>query len=360
MEHNKKKVGIIVRNLSQRGVNRFISNILYAVDSNQELHKKFSIYIIHNNDGSKLMDGTPVHKSGKNIKKKCIQGKNVLFWDYLWSTFQLCKEDFDVVIYPKNNIPFTHIFCGHKRINVIHDLLDFSPVSKNRVLNSVYNRFFFRLSCRISNKVIAISQSTKKDIIKYLKINKEKIKVIYEAVEDSFCLDKSSKTCEKLGVQKPFVLYVGSDRPRKNLKRVINSFSKIKERVTLVLVGNIKEDYKIRNVLNLRRVSDSDLIALYNEAELFVFPSLYEGFGLPILEAQACGCPVLTSNVTSCPEVAGRGAHIVNPYSEKEIAIGIKKILYDSAYKKELKRKGYKNLERFSWRKSVKEIFALV
>jgi glycosyltransferase involved in cell wall biosynthesis len=107
-------------------------------------------------------------------------------------------------------------------------------------------------------------------------------------------------------------------------------------------------------------VDEDDLPKIYNLADLLLFPSLYEGFGLPILEAQACGCPVLTSNVTSCPEVAGDGAHIVDPYSVDEIRDGILKIIKDNNYKEQLIKKGFENIKRFSWEKSARKILELI
>jgi glycosyltransferase involved in cell wall biosynthesis len=122
----------------------------------------------------------------------------------------------------------------------------------------------------------------------------------------------------------------------------------------------IKENDLDRRVIKIGFVDEDDLPKIYNLADLLLFPSLYEGFGLPILEAQACGCPVLTSNVTSCPEVAGDGAHIVDPYSVDEIRDGILKIIKDNNYKEQLIKKGFENIKRFSWEKSARKILELI
>ena len=106
-------------------------------------------------------------------------------------------------------------------------------------------------------------------------------------------------------------------------------------------------------------MSEEELVGMYSLADLFVFPSLYEGFGLPILEAQACGCSVLTSNVTSCPEIAGEGAYMIDPYSERKIKKGILKILSNKKYRKELVEKGFINAKKYSWKKTTKEILEL-
>jgi glycosyltransferase involved in cell wall biosynthesis len=107
-------------------------------------------------------------------------------------------------------------------------------------------------------------------------------------------------------------------------------------------------------------VPEEDLIALYSAADLFIYLSLYEGFGLPILEAQACGCPVLTSDITSCPEVAGDGAHLVDPYSVAEISDGIKEILLNEKYRQAIIKKGNENVKKFFWQKTAKSILKVV
>ncbi|MFW6025683.1 MAG: glycosyltransferase [Candidatus Woesearchaeota archaeon] len=181
-----RKVGIVLRNLSKAGVTRYISNVLKTIDTNPDFHKNFEFYIIFNDDNSKLIDGTPLSEFGTNFKKLKIKGKNTLLWDYIYSSLSLRKQDFDVIIYPKNNIPFTHKFVKSKKINIMHDLLDFSNVKKNRILNSIYNRFLFKISCKLADITIAVSESTKKDIVKHLEVPSNKVKVIYEAVEDIF------------------------------------------------------------------------------------------------------------------------------------------------------------------------------
>ncbi|MBD3249158.1 glycosyltransferase [Candidatus Woesearchaeota archaeon] len=359
----KKKIGIILRNLSRAGVTRFISNILFTLDNDRDIHKRFDFHVIYNDDNSKLIDGTPLEKFGRNLKKIKILGKNILLWDYIFSFFGLKDKNFDVLLYPKNNIPLTHNLLRCKKINVIHDLLDFSSIGKNRQLNSVYNRLFFRISCNLSDRIIAVSKSTKKEIIRHLNIDKKKICVVYEAADKQFKeMPPDMDVLKKYNIKKPFIFYVGSDVPRKNIKRLVESFKSISHDVPhhLVLAGNFRKKYKGRRINQIGYISNHDLVSLYNLADLYAYPSLYEGFGLPILEAQACGCPVLASNTASCPEIAGDGACIINPYSEKNISEGIVKVLTDDDYKNQLIEKGYGNLERFSWEKTVSNILEAI
>jgi glycosyltransferase involved in cell wall biosynthesis len=234
-----------------------------------------------------------------------------------------------------------------------------------------------KLSCKISDKTISISKSTKKDLIEILKINPNKIQTVYLAVEDDFKIIRSPKKIEKIKkkykLNQPFIFYCGSISPRKNILRMLEAFNEIKDKIphNFYLTGNaewkmsivskyIKENDLDRRVIKIGFVDEDDLPGIYNLADLLLFPSLYEGFGLPILEAQACGCPVLTSNVTSCPEVAGDGAHIVDPYSVDEIRDGILKIIKDNNYKEQLIKKGFENIKRFSWEKSARKILEFI
>ncbi len=229
-----------------------------------------------------------------------------------------------------------------------------------------------KTSCQYGDLVLAVSNFTRQDLENRFNINAEKIAVINEGVEERFQVIKDeqrlNKTLSKYNLEKRFLFYSGSLSPRKNLKRVIEAFKNIKNDIPhdLVLTGtqqwgsheldsNLGDRLKV-----IGYVGEDELVDLYNSADLYLYPSLYEGFGLPILEAQRCGCPVLTSNITSCPEVAGEGALIVDPYSAEEIAAGILKILQDHIYRDELIEKGYKNLERYSWRQTAKQILKVL
>jgi glycosyltransferase involved in cell wall biosynthesis len=165
-----------------------------------------------------------------------------------------------------------------------------------------------------------------------------------------------------------FILSVGSLEPRKNLSGLLQAFGQMKSRwgkeFKLVLAGLQGWENKTiweqiqqlgDDVLYLGYVPITELGKLYNLASLFVYPSFYEGFGLPPLEAMACGCPVVVSNAASLPEVCGEAAHYVNPYEVESIAAGIEKVLRDDAYRKDLIGKGLARTEQFTWEKSARE-----
>lgn len=171
---------------------------------------------------------------------------------------------------------------------------------------------------------------------------------------------------EKYHLPEHFVLFVGNFNPRKNLERLIRAFDRAKEEGIphqLVIAG--EQGWKFDRDRALQRtkhsedirfigyVPDEDMPALYSAADLFVFPSLYEGFGIPVLEAQACGTPVLTSNGSALPEVGGEGAVYVDPYNIDDISNGILRSLQDATLAENLSKKGLENVQRFSWKKSA-------
>ncbi|MBN2087476.1 glycosyltransferase family 4 protein [Candidatus Peregrinibacteria bacterium] len=362
MKKNKLKIGIGLRGLTKGGVTRFIFSLLKEFEKHS---KDFDFYIFYND--KRLKD-----KFGY-AKKIYIKGKSKLIWDYIKYPMEAKRYNLDYLLFPKNIIPFSFIFNSAKKINIIHDLAHFEKkLNAYRFWDSIYMKSLMKISCKIAKKVLAVSESTKNDIHRILKISESKIKVIYEGVEGSFKKTINPNLLKKLEVQTPYIFYCGTINPRKNLLRALKGFNEIKDKIPhkFYITGgrswgneNIM-DYIDKNLIGrvvlIGHIKEDELIAMYSSSDLFVYPSLYEGFGLPILEAQACGCPVLTSNVTSCPEVAGEGAGIVNPYSVTDISSKMLKILQDKAYSDNLIKKGYENLKRFSWEKTAENIINMV
>lgn len=163
------------------------------------------------------------------------------------------------------------------------------------------------------------------------------------------------------GIERPYVLHTSAYQPKKNTERVIKAFDNLDTNHTLVIVGPEQVNQRIKDVKKRDKivmaglVDRKGLISLYSGAEAFVFPSLHESFGMPILEAMGCGCPVVTSHEFSMPEVAGDAAVLVNPYSVEDITSGLRKVLIDLALREELREKGLKRVQKFSWEKSAKE-----
>jgi len=253
------------------------------------------------------------------------------------------------------------------KITTIHDFgfLKF-PATAHPKIKSVMARRLKWVKKEV-DMIIAISESTKKDIMEILNIPEEKIKVVYEAAPNDVVQIKDQKKINqiknKYKLDDGFLLSVATLEPRKNLKRIILAFQKIKKdfpSMKLVIAGKSGWDQGLNEIIRQKQsdivfsgyVNRDDLMTLYSSASCFVFPSLYEGFGLPILEAMKCGAPVVTSNVSSMSEITGQAGVLVDPLSVEKIAQGIKKAISD---KESLIKKGFKQADSFSWEKTAKE-----
>ncbi len=230
--------------------------------------------------------------------------------------------------------------------------------------------------------LIAVSEHTKKDVIRYLGVSEKKIKVIhssghegFSAVRDSACLQE---TRGRFGIREKYFLSVGTLEPRKNLQRVIQAFARFRREIPsgnewqLVVAGSKDfargkffremtdgKDLSMEDIIFTGYVKREDLNTLYSGAAAFLFPSLYEGFGFPVLEAMASGTPVLTSDRTSLPEIAGEAALAVNPEDVNAISEGMKLFAADEKARVEFIQKGFERIKHFSWSQTAKETLAV-
>ena len=204
-----------------------------------------------------------------------------------------------------------------------------------------------------ASTIIAVSNSTKKDIVKLLKIDPKKIHVIYEALSEEkkikVTIDDIKKTLKKYKITKPFFISVASLEPRKNLNRIIKAFSGFEKDYQMVLVGRSGYDNipDAKGLIKTGYVSEADLACLYKASSALIFASLYEGFGIPILEAFYHSTPVVTSNVSSMPEVVGDAGVLVDPLSIDSIRAGMNQTISE---KTKLIEKGKQRLKKFSWK----------
>lgn len=226
--------------------------------------------------------------------------------------------------------------------------------------------------------IIADSYSTKNDIMKFMGIEDSKIHVVYLAPDKKFrILDKNEinlSTLEKYGINKNFILSVGTIEPRKNFKTLIRAFDLFKEKnkiaktYKLVIVGKTgwksEETFEAYNnsknkkdIIFTGEIPDDDLLQLYNCASLFVYPTIFEGFGLPILEAMACGIPVIASNTSSIPEILNHDNLLFNPFDENEISRKINNILSTPHLREEIRDLCIKEVSKFSWQKTALDTF---
>ena len=359
------KIGIYARGLSEKvgGPKEYIKLMCESIIDT--IPKEDQLFIFHN-----LKER--YFKTKKiNVKEIMIKSKNKIICDFIIAPRIINKYNLDVVWFPKNVIPF---FIKTKKIVSILDLGYFLPeLNAYPLLDTKYMKFMVRTSCKRADKIIAISQNTKKDIVNLLKINPNKIDVVYLAAGSKYKVIKDKKNLDmvkkKYNLSKKFILFTGTISPRKNLVRLINAFNKISEGIPHELIITGSKTWKDKEVTSLiennkkvRRiglVDDEDMPALYNLADIYIYPSLYEGFGLPILEAQACGCPVITSNTSSIPEVGGDSVLYIDPYSEDSIKNAILELSRNKKTKKKLLLDGFKNAEKFSWKKSSYKILKI-
>ena len=308
--------------------------------------------------------------------------------DFQWYTFaeqiyfpwSLYKYNLDLVHFPHFNVP---IFYCKKFVVTIHDLtLLHFPTVRNSTLHPVFYRLKFlayRLAIKLAiaraQSIIAISQFTKRDIAKNYGASVEKKTVVtYEACED-FCMmspKKDTGILQKYGILKPYLIYVGNAYPHKNLERLVLAFYEVlteKKDLQLVLTG--KNDYfyqrlrefilerKIENIIFVYDVSDYELDILFHKSIANVFPSLYEGFGLPPLEAMSKGVPVLSSDHPCMREVLGESAYFFDGEDVTAISSAMKKIIEDENLRHDLIKKGFEQVKKYSWGKMAEETLAV-
>ncbi len=302
----------------------------------------------------------PLKSNFKNVKKYRLPPTLL---DLIWNQWHILNiENFigkvDVFHSSGWTQPPSHSF----KVATIHDLtpIKFPEETHPRIV-AVDDRRLKWVKKEV-DRIICVSQSTKKDVVDLLKIDESKLRVIPNAPSPIFSkssLEKINSIKSKYNIEGDYILAVGSVSPRKNIDRLIKSFETVSKdfNLKLVIVGKYmwgKEIQNSSNVIILNKVENEDLSVLYSGARVFVYPSLYEGFGIPILEAMACGTPVVTSNVSAMPEVAGNAAELVDPHSQESITKGIEKVLGDDKYASELISKGLIRTKDFSWEKSAK------
>ena len=266
-----------------------------------------------------------------------------------------------------------------RSIVTIHDCvhLVFPQYLPGRLAHA-YARTLLWTAAHRARRILTVSEASKRDILRFLQVPEDKVTVIPNAIDERFDVappaDEVMRVRERYQLHERFVMYAGNVKPHKNLDRLIDAFARLRQNgfddVQLLITGNEVSRYAgLRRAVhryNLHRhvrflgfQSEDTLSALYRLADVFVFPSLYEGFGLPPLEAMACGTPVVVSNVSSLPEVVGDAGILVNPYDPESIADGLARVLSDDALRTALRAKGLERARRFSWETSVTRVRAI-
>ncbi len=372
------KIGIDIRTLVESrysGVSEFSHNLIKEI---LKLDKK-NKYKLFYNSSRNLSSRLPKFEQSNS---KIIKTKypNKIFNNIMQKILGWPKLDrlLDVDLFFLPNWGFFATSNKCKRVVVIHDLSSvlfpryFSI--KRRIWHQLIN-----LEKNISNfdKIIAVSENTKKDIVELFKVPENKIKVIYSGLDGKYrtLLENDVELIEtknKYNLPDKFIFFLGTLEPRKNVDGLIKAYNifrdnnKDLDNYKLIIAGG--RGWKYRHIFKeleksvykndidfIGYVDDSDKIALYNLADVFVFPTFYEGFGFPPLEAMACGTPTITSFSSSLPEVVGEAALMIDPHNPGEIAEAIEHILVDDWLKRDLTSKGLARAKRFNWETTAKK-----
>jgi glycosyltransferase involved in cell wall biosynthesis len=298
------------------------------------------------------------------------------FWEEVHVPMSVEQEKIDLYHVPQNGIGLP-LKKGCLNVVTVHDLI---PYIYPETVGKGYLKIFLQEMPRImeqSDLIITVSEHSKRDIKRIFQIPDDKIVVTYEAPESVYQpIDKQVATQfvkDRFGIDRPYVLYIGGFSPRKNVKGLINAFYEIQGEIpkdyALVLVGKEARDYDdtamLVEALRLRErviftgfAAVPELPHLYNAADLCVYPSFYEGFGLPPLEAMACGTPTITSNTSSISEVTGEAALLINPHDMYDLAEKMKTVLNSPDLRAKMSRDGLKQASKFTWERCAAETLA--
>lgn len=359
------RIGIDCRMIKATGIGRYTENLVKEL-ANIDSKNQYTLFL-------KKEDYGLFKVPAKNFKK--------VLADFHWYSLKeqlnfpafIERQNLDLMHFPHFNIPIRY---KGKFVVTIHDLTLHRHKTVRSSTKSILTYQIKHLAYKIaikkavkkSFKILVPTNCTKGDVIKILKVPDKKIVVTYEGGPSSEFLSKKSDNniLKKFNLKRPFILYVGNAYPHKNIENLVNALKYLTPNIHLVLVGKIDEFYKRikKQVANLKLekrviftdfVKDGELVSLYQNASVYAFPSLNEGFGLPALEAMAFGLPVVSSGSSCFPEVLGNASLFFDPKKPKEIASKISEVIKDNALDLSLKNRGFEKVKEYSWRKMAKE-----
>jgi glycosyltransferase involved in cell wall biosynthesis len=312
-------------------------------------------------------------------------------WTHLRLSWEMARHAPDVLFVPAHVLPLIH---PRRSVVTIHDLGYYREPDAHPSRQRAYLEWATRYNAETATAIIADSQATKRDLVEILHTEPDKIHVIYLGVSDRFTPVTNPGELARVkmtyGIGGPYILYVGTLQPRKNLVRLLEAFSRVvravdegyeemnpydpadpPHRLSLVLAGAkgwwydevfraVEQMDLVERVIFPGYVKGDDLPALYSGADLFVLPSLYEGFGLPVLEAMACGTPVVASNVSSLPEIVGDAGVLADPTDSGALARAMIRVLMDPARAADLRERGLVQVRQFTWDRCARETLGVL
>ena len=359
------RIGIDARKLHDFGIGTYIRNLLKQL---ARLDRETEFVVFCRPDDREALVGL-----GENFRPVIETARNYSVGEQFRIPLAVRREGVTLFHAPHYVLP-PLVTC--RSVVTIHDCIHlmFPQYLPNR-LAYAYARTSIALAAHRATRVLTVSESSKRDILRFVDTPADKIDVIYNAYDERFavepCEEDIVRVRERYQLHDEFVLYAGNVKPHKNLERLIEAFHIVRnrglDRLKLVLIGDEISKYAaLRRAVHqhqlhkyvrfLGYLPEATLAVMYRLAGVFVFPSLYEGFGLPPLEAMASGTPVITSNVSSLPEVVGDAALLIDPLNPAAIAGAMRRVLMDSELRESLREKGLKRVREFSWERSVRRV----
>ncbi len=359
------RIAIDARKLRDFGIGTYLRNILIELS---RLDRETEYVVLCRPDDVEAGDVL-----GRNFRMVPESAKPYSIGEQYRIPLALARERVRLVHEPHYVLP-PLVRC--RSVVTIHDCIHLMfPQYLPGKLAHIYAKGSMWAASHKADRILTVSEASKRDILRFFDVPADKVSVIYNAIDERFLAPANAERMElvrqRYQLDHPFVLYVGNIKPHKNIERLIDAFGRARSQcgddVKLIIIGDEISKYPaLRQSVHKHKLDKhvrflgfqpmETLAAVYRLARAFVFPSLYEGFGLPPLEAMACGAPVVTSNVSSLPEVAGGAALLVDPYDADAIANGIVQAVTDEALRADLIRRGLERAHSFSWPQSVKKI----
>lgn len=362
------RIGIMLRHYEQQegGVKVYTKKLLPLLISMGSRHRYVLIY-----QNPKLI-GTYAHHP--NVEEVAVRVPGTVPWDQLAVPWIERRKRLDLIFNPKFTVPF---IGKAKRVFVLHGSEWFVIPEHFRRYDQWYFKNFVPLYCRRADAFIAVSGAVKRDVVKHVGVDPAKVAPIHNGFDPTLFkpirdTERLRQIRDKYRLPEKFILWVGQIESRKNVARLLRAFAALKGEIphALVIAGEQRwstdEELEVIEELGIEDrvlfpgwVNHADLPAVYALADLFAFPSLYEGFGIPLIEAMACGCPIVTADTCAPPEVTEGAAVLVDPLRVEDIVRGMREALLDQDLRARLIARGLQRAADFSWEKCAAEVLAL-
>jgi glycosyltransferase involved in cell wall biosynthesis len=362
------KVGIMLRHYEQQegGVKVYTKKLLPLLLSRGSRHHYVLMY------QNPALVGT--YAAYPNVEEVASTIPGTVFWDQLAVPWIARKKHLDLIFNPKFTVPF---LGNAKKIFVLHGSEWFVIPEHFRLYDQWYFKNAVPLYCKAADAFIAVSHAVKRDVVEHVGVPADKVVPIHNGFDPSLFRPthdaaRLDEVRAKYRLPEKFILWVGQIESRKNVSRLLQAFARLKDEFPhqLVIAGEQRftttAELKVIETLNIRDrvlfpgwIEHTDLPAVYALADHFSFPSLYEGFGIPLIEAMACGCPIVTADTCAPPEVCDGAAVLVDPLSVESIADGMRSVLVDATLRERLIARGLERAADFGWERCAADVLAL-